>query len=83
MNTIGTVRVACCNGPKAAAPEARMTSGASATNSAAYLRVRSGSPAPQRMSIRSCGRRSSPNSCSPCERREAACSFRIVRGAGS
>ena len=47
-NTIGTVRVACCNGPTAEPPAARMTSGASATNSAAYLRLRSASPAPQR-----------------------------------
>ena len=47
-NTIGTVRVACSNGPTIVPPEARMTSGASATNSAAYLRVRSVSPAPQR-----------------------------------
>ena len=38
-NTIGTVRVACCNGPTVAAARARMTSGASATNSAAYLRM--------------------------------------------
>ncbi len=35
-NTIGTVRVACSNGPKVGAPWARMTSGASATNSAAW-----------------------------------------------
>jgi hypothetical protein len=32
-NTIGTVRVACSNGPTVEAPWARMTSGASATNS--------------------------------------------------
>ena len=38
-NTIGTVRVACSNGVAAPLPAARMTSGASATNSAAYLRV--------------------------------------------
>ena len=38
-NTIGTVRVACSNGPTVEAPWARMTSGASATNSAAYLRM--------------------------------------------
>src|SRR6516162_7982638 len=51
-NTIGTVRVACSSGPVAALVAARMTSGASATNSPAYLRMRSGSPAPQRMSMR-------------------------------
>src|SRR5262249_28802111 len=40
------------SGPRVVPPEARMTSGARATNSAAYLRMRSGSPAPQRMSMR-------------------------------
>src|SRR5262245_43427171 len=35
-NTIGTVRVACHSGPTVEMPWARMTSGASATNSAAY-----------------------------------------------
>ena len=48
-NTTGTVRVACNNGPKAEVPEARMTSGASAANSAAYLRMLAASPAPQRI----------------------------------
>jgi hypothetical protein len=38
-NTIGTVRVACSNGPVVGLPGARMTSGASATNSAAYVRM--------------------------------------------
>jgi len=38
-NTIGTVRVAWRNGPVTAAPMARMTSGASATNSATYRRM--------------------------------------------
>ncbi len=38
-NTIGTVRVACSNGPTVEAPWARMTSGASAANSAACLRI--------------------------------------------
>ena len=47
-NTIGTVRVACSNGPTTALPVARMTSGASATNSAAYLRMSSALPAAQR-----------------------------------
>ena len=37
VNTIGTTRVACSNGPTVEAPSARMTSGMSATNSAAYL----------------------------------------------
>ena len=38
VNTIGKLRVARCNCAKAAGPLTRMTSGASATNSAAYLR---------------------------------------------
>ena len=37
-NTIGTVRVACNNAGMDALPEVRMTSGASAANSSAYLR---------------------------------------------
>jgi hypothetical protein len=48
----GTARVACSSGPMLPLPTIRMTSGASATNSAAYLRMRSGSPAPQRSSMR-------------------------------
>ena len=39
-NTIGTVRVACCNAATIGRAVARMTSGASATSSAAYLRMR-------------------------------------------
>jgi hypothetical protein len=34
VNTIGTLRVTCNSGPTVALPLARMTSGASATNSA-------------------------------------------------
>src|SRR5262245_54899165 len=48
VNTIGTVRVACSSDGTAAPPPARMTSGASATNSDAYLRMRSASPAAHR-----------------------------------
>jgi hypothetical protein len=40
-NTIGTVRLTCCKGTTVIAPPARMTSGASATNSCADLRMRS------------------------------------------
>src|SRR5262249_8986892 len=47
-NTVGTVRVASSNGARATLEEARMTSGASATSSAAYLRMVSGLPSPQR-----------------------------------
>src|SRR6516165_7612494 len=38
-NTIGTLRVACSNGPMVEAPVARMTSGMVATNSTACLRI--------------------------------------------
>ena len=48
VNTIGRVRVACNNGAMAAVPLAKMTSGASATNYAACLRILSALPAPQR-----------------------------------
>jgi hypothetical protein len=48
VNTIGTVRVASCNGPMTWPPLARMTSGVSATNSTASLRMRATSPPPQR-----------------------------------
>src|SRR5262249_45460830 len=51
VNTIGTVRVTCSNDPATAPPLARTTSGASARGSAAYLRMGSASPAPQRVSI--------------------------------
>ena len=46
VNTIGTVRVACNNGPRLVLPGARITSGVSAISSAAYLRVKLASPAP-------------------------------------
>jgi hypothetical protein len=39
VNTIGTVRVACSEGPTVEVPPARMTSGASAANSVACLRT--------------------------------------------
>src|SRR5262249_14341456 len=38
-NTIGTVRLACCTGPVFESPVVTTTSGASATSSAAYLRL--------------------------------------------
>ena len=60
-----------------------MTSGASATNSAAYLRMRSASPAAQRVSIRTLRPSVQPNCCSPCRNAAMrACPFRIVRGRG-
>lgn len=51
-NTIGTVRVACSRGPTVEAPGPKMTSGASAANSAAFLRTASALAVAQRMSIR-------------------------------
>src|SRR5262249_25772670 len=66
VNTIGTVRVACSNDGMTAPPPARMTSGVSAANSAAYLRMRSASPAPQRLSIRRLRPSVQPDCCSPC-----------------
>src|SRR5262249_51563313 len=51
-NTIGTVRVSRNKGRSVELPDARMTSGASATNSAACLRVSSGSNLVHRVSIR-------------------------------
>src|SRR5262245_16539150 len=48
-NTIGTVRLACCSAATGPVPEAWITSGARAINSAAYLRLRSAAlrrPAP-------------------------------------
>jgi hypothetical protein len=52
-NTIGTVRVACCNTAKLELPSARMTSGASATNSLAYRRLAFGiTRAPANLEVR-------------------------------
>ena len=65
-NTIGTVRVACSNGPTVEAPWARMTSGASAANSAACLRMSAALAVAQRVSIRTLRPMVQPNSASPC-----------------
>ena len=82
-NTIGTVRVACSNGPTVVAPGARMTSGASATNSAACLRISAASVVAQRVSMRTLRPMVQPNCCQPLqERPEAGLKFRIVRGCG-
>ena len=66
MNTIGSVRVAICNARTLGPPLEKITSGASATNSAACLRARSSSTAPQRYSISTLRPTAQPNSCSPC-----------------
>jgi hypothetical protein len=65
-NTIGTVRVACNNGAIVAVPPARMTSGASATNSAACLRVSASLPADQRYSTCTLRPSVQPSCCRPC-----------------
>jgi hypothetical protein len=66
-NTIGTVRVACSNATTVTVPvAARMTSGASATNSAACLRMSSGLVVAQRVSIRTLRPSAQPNCCKAC-----------------
>ena len=81
-------RSARCGSPAATAPRsrlpwARMTSGASATNSAAYLRMSSALPAAQRVSIRTL-RPIGPAQLLQRlqERCDAGLTFRIVRGCG-
>ncbi len=80
MNTIGTVRVAASIGGSAEVPLTRMTSGASATSSAACRRIVSASPGPSGSRCERCGRRSSPPAAVPAERCEAGLRFRIVYG---
>src|SRR5262249_59361675 len=65
-NTMGTVRVVCRNALTSGLPLATKTSGVSASSSAAYLRMRSASPAPQRASIRRFVPTVHPNCCRPC-----------------
>ena len=80
-NTIGTVRVACSNGATAGLPVARMTSGASATNSAAYLRMSVGiarGPADVDPHVAADGPAQLLQPLQ--ERRDAGLTFRIVRG---
>jgi hypothetical protein len=62
-NTIGTVRVTFSNGPRVEAPVANMTSGARATNSAAFLRTASALAVAQRVSIRTLRPSVQPNCC--------------------
>src|SRR5262249_826717 len=64
-NTMGMVRLACCNAATMDPAVATITSGDDATSSVAYLRKRSGSPAPQRYSIRILPPTSHPNFCNP------------------
>src|SRR4029078_71572 len=65
-NTIGTVRVSCNKGPTVEVPWARMTSGASAINSDACLRISTVFPPAQRVSIRTLPPAVQPNCCSDC-----------------
>ena len=66
-NTIGTARVVCSNGAMLILPVARMTSGVSANNSSAYLRISSEFPAAgQRVSMRTLRPSVQPSCCSPC-----------------
>jgi hypothetical protein len=69
-NTMGTRRVACSNDLMTVVPWARTTSGSSSTNSAAYLRMRSASAAPQRVSIRTLRPAVQPNRCRLCRNAE-------------
>jgi len=64
-NTIGIALVSSSKTPTVA-PVANMTSGASATSSAAYLRRRSASPPLQRYSTCRLSFSVQPNCCSPC-----------------
>src|SRR5215510_5241582 len=66
VKMIGTVRVACSRRCVEKLPVARMTSGESATSSAAYLRLRTGSAAPKRASIRRLRPSIQPSCCNPC-----------------
>ena len=65
-NTIGIILVAWSNGPTLAPPVATRTSGASVTSSAAYLRMSSALPAPQRYSTRKLRPSAQPKCCKPC-----------------
>ena len=66
--TMGTLRVACCRASTVVLVEAKMTSGESATSSAAYLRVRSALPAPQRISVSRLLPAVQPDVRSPCKK---------------
>src|SRR5262245_34677997 len=66
VNTTGMARVICNKGASDALPSATITSGASATNSAVFLRIRSASPALQRASSRRLRPSVQPTCCSCC-----------------
>ena len=83
-NTIGTVRVACSSGATVAVPvPATGTSGPSAANSAACLRMSSALVVAHRVSINTLRRSTQPKLPQALqERRDAGLKFRIVRGCG-
>jgi hypothetical protein len=64
--TIGTLRVACSNGRTVVAPCAKITSGASAANSDACLRMSSALPPAHRVSMRTLRPMIQPDCASPC-----------------
>src|SRR5262249_37641814 len=66
VKTIGTVRVSLSRSCVVKLPATRMTSGDSAISSVAYLRVRTGSAAPKRASIRTLRSSIQPSCCNPC-----------------
>src|SRR5205807_7138135 len=78
-NTIGTARVASSKGGKLALPVARMTSGASAISSAAYL-LTSSVLAGQRVVAHMMAFDPAQFLQPAQERRDAGSAFRIVRG---
>src|SRR5262249_25655079 len=65
-NTTGTTRVACSSGPSVLLPVAKITSGESVANSAAYLRVSLASPLDQRISTPTFRPSVQPSCCKPC-----------------
>ena len=64
-NTIGTLWVTRCNAARFTLAEAKMTSGVSDTNSAAYLSDSADLPAAQRTSKRTLRPSTQPNCCNP------------------
>ena len=81
VNTIGTVRVACSNAATAGLPLERMTSDASATNSAAYSRTSSALPrGPAGIDLRVAADAPTQFLQPLQERCDAGLSLRIVRG---
>ena len=79
-NTIGTARVSRCNSAATVDVTARMTSGASATNSAAFLRKRSVAASPAVIHPHVAADAPAQFLKALLERGDAGLSFLIVRG---